>query len=199
MTSSLSNRTSNHQVEYAGEGELWLNEKCLINYNQDIVRHLTRPFQPRDHILDFGAGLGTMALIAQTHGFTPDCMEINDRMRAEATTLARQAYYHLQTAYVGCERERSEALVASLQDVASLRESGVGIIQTLLHRIAVHVERNELNRALQLLRPIIKAEDRMTLKSTMQNEPLGILCNFKPMREHVIPGNGENHPRLHNS
>ncbi len=75
-------RQEDHERQYSGEGELWLNEKCLERYNRDVIDHLITCFNAKQTILDFGAGIGTMALLCRTHSITPDCLEINDRLRA---------------------------------------------------------------------------------------------------------------------
>ncbi|MEX2453279.1 MAG: methyltransferase domain-containing protein, partial [Rhodospirillaceae bacterium] len=70
------------KTEYDGVGELWAVEKCLPGYNRDIVRNLAA-WLPRDgRILDFGAGVGTLACLWQAEtGRRPDCLEIDASLR----------------------------------------------------------------------------------------------------------------------
>jgi hypothetical protein len=131
--SSLPSRVTGHEVVYAGEEELWLNEKCLVNYNHDIVVQLTRYFALRDRILDFGAGLGTMAMICQVRGMTPDCMEINDRLRDVVAHRGFQAYPSLEAIpqkydgiYSANVLEHIEEDVATLKQLAAaLTDDGI--------------------------------------------------------------------------
>ena len=70
------------KTEYDGIGELWAVEKCLPGYNRAIVRGLAAHL-PRDgDILDFGAGIGTLAGLWQAEtGRRPDCLEIDAALR----------------------------------------------------------------------------------------------------------------------
>ncbi len=70
------------KTDYAGADELWTNERCLKNYNRDVVRLLSRPLDGATDVLEFGAGIGTLATLwhAQTK-VRPDCLEIDQALR----------------------------------------------------------------------------------------------------------------------
>ena len=65
-------------TNYAGVAELWAIEESLKKYNADVVHKLTRFFNNRLRILEFGAGIGTLAeLWSNKTGITPECLEID--------------------------------------------------------------------------------------------------------------------------
>jgi ubiquinone/menaquinone biosynthesis C-methylase UbiE len=59
----MNNFQSEYQSNYAGVDELRSNECYLVNYNRDIVEMLSSRSVHNDRVLEFGAGLGTLALI----------------------------------------------------------------------------------------------------------------------------------------
>lgn len=64
--------------KYAGQNELWLGEKFLINYNYDLISKFTKTSNVKHSVLEFGAGLGTLSeLWAKRTGVTPDCFEVD--------------------------------------------------------------------------------------------------------------------------
>ena len=65
-------------TNYAGAGELWANEASLLRYNQDIVKKLCKSAPPNARVLEFGAGIGTLAgLWHKVTGVRPVCLEID--------------------------------------------------------------------------------------------------------------------------
>lgn len=67
---------------YAGAEELWANEKYLINYSRDVVSMLRSSVGSADLVLEFGAGIGTLAQIWQSAtGVKPECLEIDPLLR----------------------------------------------------------------------------------------------------------------------
>lgn len=67
-------------VDYPGLNELLSIEKNLTNYNSDIVSKLSH-FLKNGEILEFGAGIGTLAEIWKKQtGIAPDCLEIDNKM-----------------------------------------------------------------------------------------------------------------------
>lgn len=69
-------------AHYAGIDELKKNECFLQNYNQDIVEMLGSRSVQKDTVLEFGAGLGTLALIwKRLKNIQPDCVEIDPDLR----------------------------------------------------------------------------------------------------------------------
>lgn len=68
---------------YDATRELWVIEENLRNYNAGIVGLLRRPFGPDAKVLDFGAGIGTLALLWQAAtGRAPECAEIDPALQA---------------------------------------------------------------------------------------------------------------------
>lgn len=66
------------QIAYAGIEELWATERLLKGYNASIVEKLARYFRHENSVLEFGAGIGTLAALwQQTTGTKPECLEID--------------------------------------------------------------------------------------------------------------------------
>jgi SAM-dependent methyltransferase len=62
---------------------LWANEKFLKRYNGDVVAALSRHAGKASDVLEFGAGIGTLALLWQDRTkVKPECLEIDDELRA---------------------------------------------------------------------------------------------------------------------
>lgn len=67
---------------YAGGEELWQAERFLVNYNNDLVLKLISRAQGSERVLEFGAGIGTLANIwHEKTGVRPDCVEIDDAQK----------------------------------------------------------------------------------------------------------------------
>jgi 2-polyprenyl-3-methyl-5-hydroxy-6-metoxy-1,4-benzoquinol methylase len=68
-------------TSYAGAAELWANEINLQRYNSDIVQKLSK-YAPRNaRVLEFGAGIGSLAQIwAKKKGIRPICLEIDPKL-----------------------------------------------------------------------------------------------------------------------
>lgn len=72
------NFQSEVRKHYAGIDELQKNELYLKNYNRDIVAMLSYGSNQTNKVLEFGAGLGTLALIWRNlKKNQPDCIEID--------------------------------------------------------------------------------------------------------------------------
>jgi len=70
------------KTDYAGIEELWKNEKLLNNYNRDIVHKLSKFSTQNSKVLEFGAGLGTLAKLWQSEkNNKPECLEIDASLR----------------------------------------------------------------------------------------------------------------------
>lgn len=77
------NAQTSTKNEYAGTDELWAGEKYLINYNQDLILKLTKNQHNSCDVLEFGAGIGTLAsLWVRETGIKPECLEIDPKQRA---------------------------------------------------------------------------------------------------------------------
>jgi SAM-dependent methyltransferase len=70
------------ETAYSGSAELWAIEGALKKYNNDLVAKLSRYFKGFPRILEFGAGIGTLAEIwsDKTH-LKPECLEIDSNLR----------------------------------------------------------------------------------------------------------------------
>jgi SAM-dependent methyltransferase len=72
----------NNNFNYSGIDELIKNEWFLVNYNRNIVEMLSSLSTHDDRVLEFGAGLGTLALVWSNLKKTqPDCVEIDPDLR----------------------------------------------------------------------------------------------------------------------
>jgi SAM-dependent methyltransferase len=69
-------------TEYSGFGELLSIEDNLRSYNADIVAKIASYFEAKSSVLEFGAGIGTLAIEwhKQT-GAKPECLEINAKQQ----------------------------------------------------------------------------------------------------------------------
>jgi len=84
-------------VNYSGIEELWLNEKCLPKYNHSIVQKLSEKFSKGKTVLEFGAGLGTLAVIwRDAHCFSPVCIEIDPKLQELLKKRGFESYPELE-------------------------------------------------------------------------------------------------------
>lgn len=96
MNKNISALQTNEKTDYAGSAELWANEKFLISYNKDIVNKLSKASSPNYEVLEFGAGLGTLSLLWETHtGTKPECLEIDSSLRTVLTKRGFVCYENL--------------------------------------------------------------------------------------------------------
>ncbi len=85
-----------HCTQYAGTGALRATEKYLENYNKDIVSKLSSPFHREDEILEFGAGIGTLAVLWELKtAKKPDCLEIDETQCETLRQRGLTAYSNL--------------------------------------------------------------------------------------------------------
>lgn len=79
---NLTKKQSSEQTDYAGIAELWETESHLPRYNHSIVC-LFASFIPNKHrVLEFGAGIGTMAREwVKIQQQSPDCIEIDKSLQ----------------------------------------------------------------------------------------------------------------------
>lgn len=84
---------SNSNKNYSCSSELRLGENALPKYNNYIVRLLSKGFRNSQRILDFGAGIGTLANIYQElYGVLPDCYEVDNNHCAIISSRNFRAY-----------------------------------------------------------------------------------------------------------
>jgi len=83
--------------DYSGIEELELNERNLPRYNRDVTARLTRFFHPPMRLLDFGAGMGKLALLCnKLTGVMPDCLEIDPSLRQLTEQRGLRCYPSLE-------------------------------------------------------------------------------------------------------
>ena len=74
---------SDSNLEYAGGDELWALEKYLVNYNQSLILKLVKNQKESLDVLEFGAGIGTLATLwNKVTGVKPDCLEIDPKQQS---------------------------------------------------------------------------------------------------------------------
>jgi SAM-dependent methyltransferase len=96
MNKNPSSLQTNEKTDYAGSAELWANEKFLKNYNKDIVTKLSKAPGQNIEALEFGAGLGTLAMLWESHnGTKPECLEIDSSLRTVLTDRNFVCYSNL--------------------------------------------------------------------------------------------------------
>lgn len=120
----LGNFQGGDNQSYAGEEELWANEKYLVNYSRDVVSMLTKALGNADRILEFGAGIGTLAqLWNSTMGVKPECLEIDPVLREKIIQRDFVCYddvNHIRKKYDGIYS--SNVLEHIEDDVSALRK-----------------------------------------------------------------------------
>ena len=68
--------------EYSGARELVIDEKYLNNYKNSIVIKILKYLRSADKVLEFGAGVGTLAQNWEIKtGTKPECLEIDNSLR----------------------------------------------------------------------------------------------------------------------
>ena len=68
--------------EYSGARELVIDEKYLNNYKNSIVIKILKYFKSADKVLEYGAGVGTLAQNWEVKtGIKPECLEIDNSLR----------------------------------------------------------------------------------------------------------------------
>lgn len=73
---------SENNTKYSGESELLLAESNLSGYNKDIVRKISGEISGSINVLEFGAGIGTLAAEYQrATGVKPECVELDATQR----------------------------------------------------------------------------------------------------------------------
>lgn len=72
---------TNTDTNYSGAAELWAIEDSLAGYNNNLVKKLSSFFDNHHRVLEFGAGIGTLARLWQKKtGMMPECLEIDQNL-----------------------------------------------------------------------------------------------------------------------
>lgn len=57
-------------------------EKCMLIYNSSIVRKIAKHLPCKGNVLEFGAGIGTLAILFKTtEGLKPKCLEVDPNLK----------------------------------------------------------------------------------------------------------------------
>jgi SAM-dependent methyltransferase len=79
-------QTKNNTV-YAGASELYVSEKYLKLHNLIIVKSISKYLRAQEKVLEFGAGIGTLALLySRLNKIKPDCVEIDKALQRTLVT-----------------------------------------------------------------------------------------------------------------
>jgi hypothetical protein len=82
MSNSSNKFQTSSETSYSGAAELWAIENALSTYNQKIVSKISGFFTTSSRILEFGAGIGTLARIwGQQTNTKPECLEIDPNLQ----------------------------------------------------------------------------------------------------------------------
>jgi SAM-dependent methyltransferase len=74
---------SSDNLNYFGTKELLIDEKYLNNYKNSIVIKILKYFKSTDKVIEYGAGVGTLARNWELKtGIKPDCIEIDSTLRS---------------------------------------------------------------------------------------------------------------------
>ena len=74
------NSTNN---KFSATAELKAGEKSLTNYNRHLIKKLTKLNKSSTNVLEFGAGLGTLAALWELEtGIQPHCLEIDPNLQS---------------------------------------------------------------------------------------------------------------------
>jgi SAM-dependent methyltransferase len=83
ITKELSTYQSPNNLNYSGTKDLLTDEKYLNNYKNSIVMKILKYFKSSDKVLEYGAGVGTLARNWELKtGVKPECLEIDPNLRS---------------------------------------------------------------------------------------------------------------------
>ena len=102
---------------YSGFAELRAIEESLRRYNADIVRNLSGCLEGRKRVLDFGAGIGTLAMEWEKQtGVKPDCLEVDARQRQMILERGFRCYAAIDSASKTFEAIYSSNVLEHIED-----------------------------------------------------------------------------------
>ncbi|MBU0587308.1 MAG: class I SAM-dependent methyltransferase [Gammaproteobacteria bacterium] len=127
---------TNDQRAYSGINELWDAEIQLKNYNQAIVNRFQGHLAGKHRILDFGAGIGSLARIwRDSWQVRPDCFEIDPSLRSVLEDRGFMAYSELDSlpgkyegVYTSNVLEHIEDDVQALRSIHELLEDDAVLV-----------------------------------------------------------------------
>jgi len=133
MSTQIPQQAQNElQTCYSGTNELWANERSLEKYNHHIVSKFASQLKSNDRILEFGAGIGTLASIfREVYSVKPHCIEIDPALREILIEREFSVYENSQSAqgpysliYTSNVLEHIPDDLESLKDMHNLLEAG---------------------------------------------------------------------------
>ena len=139
MTNTTQQHQTHYQKSFSLSDELWDNEKAQKNYNIDLVKRLSCFFKKTDNVIDFGAGIGTLASAWENITHTkPTCIEIDPELQKVLKKRDFICYSSIQElnkrssfdgVYTSNVLEHIENDVSALSDIHHvLKENGTLVI-----------------------------------------------------------------------
>jgi SAM-dependent methyltransferase len=100
-------------ISYNCQNELISIEKNLLNYNLHITHKISKYLKPKTKILDFGAGIGTLAKLFNSK-FNIDCLEIDESNRKKI--LKNKSYAKLSDTHEKYDVVYSSNVLEHIED-----------------------------------------------------------------------------------
>jgi SAM-dependent methyltransferase len=131
-------------TDYAGIELLYAAESCLPGYNADIVKKIAAALAASNQVLEFGAGLGTLAALYRDQtGNRPECLEIDPKLKNVLTSRGFVCYESAASiprkfdgVYTSNVLEHIEDDVAALREINRvLQDDGVLVIYVPAFRL----------------------------------------------------------------
>ncbi|MCX7275428.1 MAG: class I SAM-dependent methyltransferase [Burkholderiales bacterium] len=110
--------------DYAGTEELWANESQLQNYNRDVVALLSDTHVPGQRVMEFGAGIGSLALLWRSrHQVDPLCVELDPALQAVLRSRGFEAHGSLGAVPPGVDLIYTSNVLEHIDDdLAALKQ-----------------------------------------------------------------------------
>ncbi len=83
--------------------DLMNTERCMLIYNSSIAKKIAKNFPYKGNLLEFGAGMGTLATLFKTiKGLKPKCLEIDPNLRRILVDRGFKCYDNIEQIDVVC-------------------------------------------------------------------------------------------------
>ena len=91
------NFLTNQKTDSPWVEELRCTERCMPIYNLSIVKKISKNFPYKSNLLEFGAGIGTLATLFETNaGLKPKCLEIDTNLKRVLVDRGFECYDNIQ-------------------------------------------------------------------------------------------------------
>ena len=108
--------------------ELMNTERCMLIYNSSIAKKIAKNFPYKGNLLEFGAGIGTLAtLFKAIKGLKPQCLEVDPNLKRVLVDRGFKCYDNIQQidelfdgVYTSNVLEHIEDDVHTLQQIRSV-------------------------------------------------------------------------------